>query len=377
MTSAPRIFPLVLSCALGCTTVFVEDDDGAPPPGKDSAPLPEPCTQLGDDTLFDATVIARGTLFGDVLHLQGLEYGVYTLRGSYLKEEPGNAKLEGSSAWTAIGGERYVRLLAGRLEVMDAANPRKAFLLSSSELPSTNVYGGPDGIVGVANRHVYFCAVSQTEERLVYSVDLSDQAHPGPSTPSSQLGYACDTFGNKLALRGSSWVMWGANNVALFDLQRTGSAVINWSYAPAGVHSYGDLTALAADGDYVAATMENEDYAFLFYRENLDFPLAYSSFGSGPKQLLSVVNGVALLAVEEDDGAVAIVGFDIHDPGDVFQTDMRVRLESYFGLTLTVVAEDRQRLILSDEDHLFDVPIGAQGTVRPLHVLDQDLPACL
>src|SRR2546426_3935733 len=119
----------------GCSSNVLVDGDAAHPP----MPLPQDggpsCAASKPLKLWAAT---SGTLFGDVLHIEGilgdggLGYYVLELRATgpaVLVER--RYDLLGGAAWTSLDATHYLHAQARELDVLYAADPRHAKLVGA------------------------------------------------------------------------------------------------------------------------------------------------------------------------------------------------------------------------------------------------------
>lgn len=383
-----------LSALVACSSVRYEDDDGA---GHGGGPIDLPQCVVDPDSLLELSDVESATLFGDSLHVSGRLEGESAYAILSLKE--GNAELEavrpdlaGGASWTSATQDHYVRVVGSRLDVLNAAAPLSASLVSAVELgaePPAEFAG-----IGSDDDAIYLCVQGPSDSAPTLSrIDLADPLAPGAPThvppPSdwSQPDYPCTQFGKSGLADGSLQLLFDGSDMMLFDL-RTSTITESHGFATDGVHHYGEFTAIATDGRVVATTLENEAYAFLYYADDVASNppvwgnIVYSSFGGGPKHLLEVVAGQAILAVPGGAG-VDIVARDI-DPAPAFETaaeptGMRVGLlggsndlDAYRVLT-----HDDTRLVVSDGHRLYVVPIGGSEPVSPLIVTEKgSQPLC-
>lgn len=362
----------VVSLTFGCRSVVIADDDSpvAPDPGPEPACVVDPVDLV---TIEDPRV---ATLFGDRLHLEARVGG----RDGYalidLSTAPGRIvgfrdDLGGGSAWTHVAGTRHARVRGQTLEVLEVGAPDQPTIVSSTELG----FGLAEGFDTVASdgEALYFCLGSETVgESFLSRVDLVDPVHPGEPTPLED--YPCEFLGDRGVAQGSLWVTWEpTGSVQLYDLTQS-IGINSHGFATDGVHHYGGITTVKTDGAVAAAELVNDAYTFLYYPPPAQF-VVYSSFGAGPKRLLNVVDGDALVAVPSGLDGVAVVAFDVRSPPGqeqgVPRGEMQVELvgaetalEAYASL-----AHDATRVFVSDGQQLFDVPIGGVASVQPMVVL--------
>jgi hypothetical protein len=384
-----------LTTAGACTSLRIEDDDGGSPADP---PLETPECFVDPDSVLELYDVTSATLFGDTLHVQGqLEgesaYAVLRLVGSNAELHGARPDLAGGASWTLASEGHYVRVLGSRLDVLNASSPADASIVSSIDLeaaPPVEFAG-----IGVDGDAIYLCVQAPTDEAPILSrIDLSDPLAPGAPThvppPSdwNQANYPCNQFGKSGLAEGALQLLFDGSNMMLFDL-RTSTITESHGFVTDGVHHYGEFNAIETDGRVVATTLENDAYAFLYYAD--DVPgnpqpwgsIVYSSFGGGEKRLLEVVTGRAVLAVPGDSG-IEIVARDI-EPAPAFETaaettDMRValiggsdQLDDYRVLT-----HDDTRLVISDREQLFVVPVGGSEPVTPLVLTEAGSePVCL
>lgn len=337
-----------------------------------------PCTDpVPPIDVVDIRSPRSATLFGTTLHVEALvdgldTYAVIDLAGTPARLVETRDDLVGGARWTLMDSDLHARMNGARLEVIDAEDAAHAALITSVDMPSELVPGFTDA-VGAAHTWLYFCQRFEPGGPSYLSrIDVGDPK--SPAAPEQLHGTPCDLAANHGVAAGELWVTWDASSVTLYDLAEEAS-INSHGFSPDGVHQYGTLTAVKTDGSAVAATMQNEAYAFLYYPDSPSF-VVYSSFGSGKKQLLDVVSGQALVAVPRGD-KTAIVAFDIATPPGFEQpapaTGMEVELEESTANLgeFALLAKAQGRVIITDGAHLYDVPIGGKSPVKPLVVTRQ------
>lgn len=373
---ATAVFAAFLSSCATVRVVEHDDETGTEPPPSCVEPW------AGTD-LVAITEIGSATLIGDTLQIEGriddeLGYAVIDLATQPYELAAQRADLLGGARWIHETGPYWVRLRGTQLEVLDAESPLEPALAGATDLGAS-----PPELLSEAvssdGQGVFLCLWSEAEQASFYArADLAD-----PTTPAAPVRideWPCDHYGRGVA-RESLWVPWAPDGaVSMYDLTAA-HGIDSHSFNTEGVHHYGQLTAVETDGAVVAATMENLSYAFLYYANQEPF-VVYSNFGGGDKQLLAVAGGLAFVAFPEGDG-VAVRAFDIATAPDFEQTPPQTPMDAALvGGARDVhayraLSYDDSRLILSDGEALFAVPIGARGTVEPIEVVRRGAaPSC-
>jgi hypothetical protein len=369
-----RVSSLGLLAALGCgTTVVYEEGPPGGPPGEE----PECIEPIDPADVVEVEGVTSATLFGEHLHVEGIVGGEPGYAVLDVSREPARLvalrpDLLGGARWIrAAAGEHYARIRGRRLDVIDASEPADVRLVSSTDLGVEQPAGWAQALASDGDG-VLLCMRSG-EVDVLSRIDLTDPASPGAPLP--RFSFGCERYGDRSYAEGALWVSWGATNVALFDLDVSGEqSIVSHAYEPQGVHQYGELTAVKGDEEIVATTMENDRYAFLYYRHSPETPYTYSSFGRGEKQLVAVMHGQAVLVVPQGD-ELAVTSFDISTPPawlepvpatamDVVLTGSDAELGSF-----AAVARDASRLVLAEPDALYFVPLGGTAPVEPLVVV--------
>jgi hypothetical protein len=333
--------------------------------------------------------VASATLFGGMLHLEGVVDGRFTYAIVDVSRAPARLVEErpdllGGARWTAVHGVWHARLRNDRLDVIDASDPARVVLVSSTGLGET----ARDGTLAAAGSGLFFCVASaESAGDALVRVDLADPAHPG--AVERHPAHACDDDDTVALAAASLWVRWGGTpgnaSVTLFDLAAPGSIpIVSHAFATDGVHQYGALTAARTDGRVVATTMENPAYAFFYYGDRPDEEYVYSSFGSGDKRLLEVVDGEALVLVPEPGDERSVVGFTLSLELDWYEaapaSATSVRLEGAAGALddFSALAHDDAQLLVADLASVYLVPRGSSTPVERLVVLRQgvEAPGC-
>jgi hypothetical protein len=358
----------VAFAAPACRTVIVLDEDG----GADPEPLPRSCgvdpadlvdvRSIESASLIDTALHVEGSIGGkhDYAILQPTDHGVAKL----LEVRP---DLLGGAAWTQYGADPpeqlYARARGSTLDVL-RANAKGAALVASHDLGAP-VLPGAEAIATSPGR-LYVCLDTGETPALFHEFDTSAPLALAPLGPSE----ACEIYGGEASASWFTWVNWGATEVRFRLLgSETGTS---HAWAPDGVHAYGELTAVATDGDIIAVTLENDDYAFLYYPE--DEFVVYSSFGSGDKKLLAVNSRRAIVALPDPEGA-RIVSF-VLDPPPAWETavprgDLDAVLRGVSGdfANLEMLAHDGNHAVISDGLNLFVVSIVGETVNDPLLVV--------
>ncbi len=342
-----------------------------------------PCPDPDPEDIVSLEAIRSATLFGATLHVQGSIDGQDNYALIDLSSNPAHLvdlrpDLLGSARWIHESGPYHARLVGSQLDVLDAAAPESPVVVSSTTLSSAPTGGFSNAIASDGSGLFLALWAAEEQGNFLNRLDLSDPTQPGP--PVRLENYPLEFLGDRAEARGSLWLTWAPGSVALYDLTAAKS-INNHSFATNGVHNYGELTRLETDGMVAATTMVNPAYAFLYYANNINF-VVYSSFGGGDKALLAVVDGVALVAVPRGADGAAVVGFEVatqpasEQPAKSTGMDVVLQGSSKLMGEFRALARDSGRLLVSDGDNLFDVPIGATTTVSPLVVVRTEEATC-
>ncbi len=362
---------LLFACAPNIETL--EDD-----PSRD--PEPEPCRidpaaavtlgAIGDGALLEGVLYVGATIHGtDTVAL--IELGPPTPTLAAWRPD-----LVGRGAWIASGPHRWARIRDGAIEVLDTT-VRTAPVLTASRPLVGEMGDGFEGVYTFANEALFAC-LSADDDGASYLTGLSLD-HP-EAPPVRQIDVPCETFGARAAAEASLWIDWDPDGVVtLFDLAR-GQGIDSHSFATDGVHHYGYITAVATDGDLTATTVENDHYAFFYYARESPH-IVYTSFGGGEKKLLEIAAGQALVAFPAGE-RTTIGSFAMVPPpapeAPASRTAMSVDLVQSRPdpSALRVLGHDDERLIVTDGERLWDVPVGATGEVSPMVVTREGAPRC-
>ncbi|NUP10810.1 MAG: hypothetical protein HOW73_32605 [Polyangiaceae bacterium] len=377
---------LACSALLGChADIVIEEDDDS------DTPLRPECHDAPDTaTPIDVSLIESATLIGDALHMDavvkapGDELGVRTYAVVELFGDLGAIEtypnMGRGADWSHLHGSYYARIGDSNLEVADMNAP----LAISSGVPISGWNTASGRHLGVDDSQVFLCMKPEgIDTASVYRIDLTDVAHPGaPTRYDDGQPYALDCARESQAnvIEGSLWAFIRSDDdpqsygyggdVTLFDLTGPSLPMVSHGFSGNGVHQYGTFDQAATDGSVVVTTLTNPAYAFLYYRDQSP-EIVYSSFGSNEKNLLAVVEGLAILAVPSGEApAAAIVAYDVEDPARTVRTRMNVELaasRSDFS-RYRHIAHDAERIVVTDGDQIYVVPIDGTQPATPLHV---------
>lgn len=382
---------LPLAALLGCTEVIVVDDpnetngehDPADPPGE----LPPTCSEVPVEARHDLRSATSATLFGDVLHIEGVlddrpSYVVLTLgEGSEVAElHATRPDLVGGATWTRATGTFYTRIEAGQtLAFIDAADPLDTVGYVGMDLGGS-VVEGFERAVGVSDGTILLCMTPYgAEHGSPHYVDLSQPGAPGVPTPAPSI--RCDeTQSGRGSAGGGLWVTWATRDpswntdgVTVYDLSDPESpSTIDHGFAVDGVHHYGYIQQVETDGFTTVATLENDNYVFFYYNQPPSGQVVYSSFGGGDKKLVAVIDGRAYVVREDGDG-IALVRYDVREPLERIDESGRIALVGAVGTLddFSELAHDEARLVLRDQlGQTFVIDLEAADDVHPLLVVD-------
>lgn len=278
-------------------------------------------------------------------------------------------ELEGGASWTPQAEGYWARVRGTKLDVM-AASEHGGSLVGTTDLPAPQV-SGSEGIA-FDGTYLYLCLEEEgTQPPLLHRFDVTSSVPAHPTEAGT--GEVCDLYSGRGLAEGDLWVDTGEVDVRFFGL---GAGVGNGhGWNPDGVHSYGLMTGAATDGHVIAVTLENQAYAFLYYTDESEQYVVYSSFGGGDKKLLGVVDGRAIVAVPSD-ASVELEAFELV-PAPAWgvtapRGDLAITLSSVAGgaSNLRMLTHDTERAVLTDGTSAFLVPLHGTGTVAPLYVAE-------
>jgi hypothetical protein len=363
---------LALLLLAACSTVEIVDDDGGTV-GPEPGPQPEPQCSPDPADVVDLIAVASGSFIGGKLHVEGRidgreTYAVLDLRGDGVAELAElRDDLLGGASWTPTTPGYHVRRRGTGLDVLRTTGEASSIVATPDlgGLPTAGMEG-----LAFADGHLFACVDAPGDAPdMLTSFDVSDPKNPVLVGTVEE----CTWLVPLATVRGSLWVSWDPITVRLFDLATGFSDIHGWN--PDGVHAYGELTAVKTDGAVVATTLENAAYSFFYYPNEQQY-FVYTSLGPGEKQLLDVVDGVAVVAVA-DENDVSVIGFEVREPPAFETPAARATLDVVLGGAsselegLALVGSVDRRLVLSDGVHLYDVPLDATGSVEPLLVVRQ------
>lgn len=372
-----RIAAALLSMSLGCapTVVTLEEDDSTDP-----EPDPTPCS-IDPGAVVELHAVTSGALLDGVLHVEAELDGLATVALIDLAPAPPillgtRPDLGGGGPWVPSGPSRWARVRGGEIEALDTTEATTPVLATQRPLGG-ELRDGFAGIYTSASDALFACLSSDVDgQSFLSKLSLIDPGAP----PERLINQPCESFGARASAESSLWIDWDPDGVVvLYDLARA-RGIDSHSFSTDGVHHYGFITSVATDGALTATTVENDHYAFFYYAD-VQPRIVYTSLGDGEKKLLEVADAQAIVAVPSAGGASIRSFAMLPRPAPetpAAPTAMSVDLlDSSADLArLRVLGHDDDRLIVTDGDHLWEVPIGGQEAVPPMVVVREGTPRC-